>query len=154
MPREYNIVIADTSCFILLHKINEIDILKKVFSSVVTTPEIAEEFGKTLPEWIEIKSPLNKKYQEILAIEVDYGEASAIALAIENLNSLTILDDQRARKFADKLNLNYTGTLAIFIKAKELGIISNVKFVLEKIQKTNFRLSHKVLGDILRLAGE
>jgi predicted nucleic acid-binding protein len=59
MQTEYEIVIADTSCFILLHKIEELDILKSVFGSVVTTNEIAEEFGLPLPEWVKIKAVKN-----------------------------------------------------------------------------------------------
>jgi predicted nucleic acid-binding protein len=81
MLQEYSIVIADTSCFILLDKINELHLLKEVFSEVTTTDEIAREFGKSLPDWIKIKSPANTTYQEILSIEVDSGEATAIALA-------------------------------------------------------------------------
>ena len=46
MEREYEVVIADTSCFILLDKIGEIQILQKLFSSIVTTQTIALEFGK------------------------------------------------------------------------------------------------------------
>jgi predicted nucleic acid-binding protein len=154
MLPEYSIVIADTSCFILLDKINEIGMLKTIFSKVTTTEEIASEFGKPLPDWIVIKSPINKKYQEILQLEVDKGEASALALAIENNDSLIILDDYKARKLADKLSLNYTGTLGIFLKAKELKIIPNVKSILEKIQATNFRFSVKVFNEILNKANE
>lgn len=41
MPQEYNVVIADTSCFILLDKVNELDLLYKLFGQIVTTKEIA-----------------------------------------------------------------------------------------------------------------
>lgn len=49
MLKTYSIVIADTSCFILLDKINELDLLQKVFKTVTTTKEIAKEFNKSLP---------------------------------------------------------------------------------------------------------
>ena len=82
------------------------------------------------------------------------GEASAIALAMEKETALLILDDWKARKLALKLNLNYTGTLGVFLKAKELGLISKITLLIEKIQKTNFRFSEKVKMDILKEAGE
>jgi predicted nucleic acid-binding protein len=154
MLQGYSIVIADTSCFILLEKINEINLLKAVFTNISTTEEIALEFGKPLPSWISIKSPSDKKYQDLLQVEVDLGEASAIALAIESHNSLIILDDYRARRLAERLELKYTGTLGIFLKAKELNIIPNIRSVLEKIQKTNFRFSEKVFKEILSIANE
>ena len=103
MLRGYDIVIADTSCFILLDKINELELLKEVFSSVTTTPEIVKEFGKTLPEWIIIKQVKDIAFIETLESEVDKGEASAIALAMETKHSLVILDDYKARLLADKL---------------------------------------------------
>ena len=87
MPKNYSIVIADTSCFILLDKINEIDLLQKVFGNVTTTLEISQEFNKPLPRWVTIKSATNQRYIELLEIELDKGEASAIALALETDNS-------------------------------------------------------------------
>jgi predicted nucleic acid-binding protein len=34
MLQEYDVVITDTSCFILLDKIGEIQLLQKIFSSI------------------------------------------------------------------------------------------------------------------------
>lgn len=50
-------VIADTSCFIVLEKINELSLLNKIYREVITTPEIATEFNKPLPDWISIIEP-------------------------------------------------------------------------------------------------
>lgn len=154
MRQEYEVVIADTSCFILLDKIGEIQLLKKVFSSITTTQTIAEEFGKPLPGRVNILPVQNKPYQNLLELEVDAGEASAFALSVEYTHALLITDDMKARKLADKLLLNYTGTLGILLKAKELNIFSSIKPVLNKIQLTNFRFSQKVFEEILTIAGE
>ena len=154
MLREYDVVIADTSCFILLDKIGEIELLQKVFSSIITTQTIATEFGKQLPDWIIILPVQNISYQALLELEVDAGEASAFALSIEYKSSLLIIDDLKARKLADKLLLNYTGTLGVILKAKELNLLSSVKPLLDKIQLTNFRFSQKVLNEILSIANE
>jgi predicted nucleic acid-binding protein len=80
MPK---VVISDTSTLIIFHKIGELNLLQSVYDELVTTPEVAEEFGETLPNWIEIKSATDKKYQTFLETQVDPGEASAIALATE-----------------------------------------------------------------------
>ena len=153
-PKKYNVVIADTSCFILLDKINQLELLQKIFGSVTTTQTIASEFIKPLPDWIAIESATNHHYSQLLEMEIDKGEASAIALALEKEHSLLILDDNKARKLALKLNLDYTGTLGIFLKGKEMGIISSIKPLLLQIQQTNFRFSEKVLMDILAEANE
>ena len=154
MLQEYNIVIADTSCFILLDKINELAILQKLFGTVTTTEEIAAEFLKDLPDWVHIKSVSNKEYQHLLLLEVDNGEASAIALSIEEGDALLIVDDNKARKLAAKLNIAYTGTLGILLKAKQAGVIVAIKPIIERIQLTNFRFSEKNYKEILALANE
>jgi predicted nucleic acid-binding protein len=46
-------IISDTSCLILLDKIDEIHLLKKLFGSIITTPEVADEFGLPLPSWVQ-----------------------------------------------------------------------------------------------------
>ena len=90
-------IISDTSCLILLDKIGELDILNKLFGTIITTSEVAEEFGQTLPAWIELRQPTDKNYQSIIEATVDKGEASAIALAIELDDCLLIIDDLKAR---------------------------------------------------------
>lgn len=61
------------------------------------------------------------------------GEASAIALAVELKDCLLIVDDLKARKMAEKLNIKFTGTIGVIIDAKEAGHISFIKPILEKI---------------------
>ena len=152
MQTEYKIVIADTSCFILLDNIGELELLKALFGRVITTFTIAQEFGADLPEWVEIRTVSNIQFQSTL--DVDAGVASAIALALESGPSLVILDDDKARKLAKKLNLNITGSLGVLLRAKREGVIPSIKPIIEKIQQTNFRYSQKVLAEILFLAKE
>jgi predicted nucleic acid-binding protein len=92
------VIIADTSCFILLDKINSLSILFELFGEVITTIEVSNEFGKPLPSWVKIEMVIDRMQQIALQAEIDKGEASAIALAIEKTNPLLILDDYKARK--------------------------------------------------------
>ena len=147
-------IIADSSCLILLDKIEELDLLKKLFGKVIVTSIIAEEFGNPLPEWILIKDAKNINYQNILELSVDRGEASAIALAVEQSDCLLILDDQKARKLAAELNLKYTGTIALLVEAKSKGYITSVRPIINKIRKTNFHLTPELEKKILKSAGE
>ena len=71
-------IISDTSCLILLEKIEQLDLLKKLFGEVVTTTIVAAEFGKVLPEWFNIQDPNDKRNQLVLETSLDKGEASAI----------------------------------------------------------------------------
>ena len=48
MLKNSKIIIPDTSCLILLDKIDGLDILELVAKMIFITPEIHKEFGKTL----------------------------------------------------------------------------------------------------------
>lgn len=148
------IIIADTSCLILLDKIKELNILKLLFGKVYITRNIALEFNQPIPEWIKIQNPMNKNYQKSLLKYVDDDEASAIALAVEKADSLLILDDRKARKLADNLKLNYTGTIGVLIEAKQSGCFKSIKPILTKIKRTNFHLSEELEAEIIEKSGE
>lgn len=147
-------IISDTSCFIILSKIEELNLLKRVYGQITTTPDIVEEFGEAMPEWVLIESVSDRSKQKILELQIDKGEASAIALAMETPQSTLILDDFKARKIAQQLGISYTGTLGVIIKAKLNGIIPSIKPYLEKMKVTNFRISEVLELEALREANE
>jgi predicted nucleic acid-binding protein len=107
-----------------------------------------------LPSWIIISSAKDKKYQKFLQTQIDIGEASAIALATEKESSLLLLDDLKARNLARKLNLRFTGTLGVISKAKQIGVIENIKPLIEKLIVSNFRISDIIIQEILRRNNE
>lgn len=137
-------IISDTSCFIVLSNIGELNLLNKVYDNVITTVDIATEFGQELPTWIEIRAVKDSFKQQLLEMQIDKGESSAIALALETESCVLILDDFKARKIASNLSLDFTGTIGVIIKAKLLGIIPSIKPLLLKIKETNFRLSTEI----------
>ena len=147
-------IISDTSCLILLDKIGELDILHKLFGTIITTSEVVEEFGQPLPVWFEIMQPVDKDYQSIIEASVDKGEASAIALAVELDDCLLIIDDLKGRKFAHQLGLAIIGTIGIIVDAKLAGVITSVKPILSRIKTTNFRITEELELLILKQAGE
>ena len=148
------IVISDTSTLIIFHEIGELNLLHQVYEELITTPEVAAEFGEKLPMWIKIQSVTDKKYQKILETQVDSGEASAIALANEFEDVILILDDLKARKLAAKLNFKTTGSLGVITKAKQMSIIKNVKPIIDKLLLTNFRISSNIIDEILKINNE
>lgn len=147
-------IISDSSCLIVFDKMNELNILNELYGKIFTTTEVAAEYGKALPDWIEIKEVKNKN--NIIELEniVDKGEASAIALAVEVKDCVIIIDDLKARNLAKRIGLNITGTLGIILKAKQKGIITSVKPMIFKLRKTNFRLTKNLENNILFESGE
>jgi len=149
-----NTIISDTSCFIILSNIGELTLLKSLFGQIITTPEIAREFGEDLPDWVIIHQVKDQYRQQLLEMQIDKGESSAIALALELPNSTIILDDYKARKIAERLGIKITGTIGIIIKAKQIGIIPSIKPILNKIKTNDFRLTPEIELFALKEAGE
>jgi len=147
-------VISDTSTLILFQKIDEFNLLQEVYGELITTPEIAKEFGDVLPYWIRIQSASDRKYQDLLCTLIDCGEASAIALASEFDDVLLLLDDLKARKLAIRLKFKVTGTLGVIHKAKQMGIIDKVKPLIDKLMETDFRIADNIIHEILNLNDE
>ncbi len=148
------VVIVDTSCLILLNKINSLDILKSLYSRVVITAEVNSEYNQTIPAFINLKEVQDSALQQTLEQMLGKGESSLIALAYQFKDSLLVLDDRKARKIAKSLGFDVTGTLGILVKAKQSGIISRIKPFLDKLSQTDFRISDKVIARILEIAGE
>ena len=148
------IIIADASCLIALSNVDELELLQAIFDGVTITPEVKEEFGDTIPKWITVEEVVDKKKIALLELELDKGESSAIALAIENENSLLIIDERKGRLVAKRMGVSIIGTLGIIIKAKEKGIIEVIKPILEKLEAVQFRISLKLKKQILDKVGE
>jgi len=147
-------IISDTSCFIILTNIGELELLHKLYVEILTTVDIATEYGETLPQWVNIVIVKDKYRQQLLEMQIDKGESSAIALALETPDSTIILDDYKARKIASQLGLIFTGTIGVIIKAKLNGIIPSIRPLLEKIKQTDFRLSTEIELQALKEANE
>ncbi|MDR0738017.1 MAG: DUF3368 domain-containing protein [Prevotellaceae bacterium] len=147
-------VITDASCLIALTKIDTLDLLHQLYAKLIVTDDIYAEFGEPLPEWIEIKTVINKKYQQLLELHLDKGESSAIALAMEMENVLLIIDDLKARKEAKRLGLPMTGTLGILYAAKQKGLIPALNIHVERLQAVGFRIAPNIVKELLTLCGE
>jgi predicted nucleic acid-binding protein len=133
----------------LFYKIGEFDLLKKVFGKLHITETVQKEFNQPIPNWIEIVE-LTTNLHQGLSSYLDKGEATAISLASEHENSLLIIDEIKGRKAAKEMGISVTGSLGVLIVAKKKGLIQAVEPLIEKIQKTNFRISEELIEQVLK----
>lgn len=151
---EQTVVITDTSCLIILDKLGRLSVLHQLFATVLTTPEIAAEYGQNLPDWIVVLSVRNKSLHKKFLMMTDPGEASAIALAHEIENQFLITDDLEARRIALKVGLSVIGTIGVLIRAKAAGHIDLIKPLIDQMRQTNFRISDELYKTALLQSGE
>jgi len=143
-------IISNTSCLIVLDNIGMLDVLKELYGKVFITEEVSKEFDKTVPDWIEVRKVSDNKYLKLMKNFVDLGEASTITLAVETDDIVIILDDFKARKLAQKLNLKITGTIGVLIKARKRNIITSTQEVLNKLRNEGFRRSDEIEKEFLK----
>lgn len=153
-------VVSNSSPLIALAKIEKLDILRndiiipKAVFDEITKPK--REYVKELYEWgkdkvIEVK---NRKAIDYLELILDKGEAETIALAEELKTDAVLIDDVKARKIAKLRGLNVIGTVGVLLDAKDRGLISEVKPLLEALTKKKIRISKELYDHALELAHE
>lgn len=145
-------VVSDSTCLIGLERVGELEILPALFDSVMIPPEVEREFAGSF-EWLKIKNLQSNFLVMALQMVVDAGEAEAIALASEK-NCLLISDDKQARAAAKRLGVSVIGTAGILIRAKQNGIISVIKPILDNLELNNFFISRALREEVLRIVGE
>ena len=157
------IVISDSSPLISLLSVEKLDILGKLFETVMIPEAVYNEvFNKKVSnldlkktKFLQIEKVTDRKMVKLLKMQLGYGESEVIALALEKGIDRVIIDDKQARKVADKLGLKVIGTLGILILAKEKQVIKEVRpLVLSMMEKINFRIDRALLNKILGILNE
>ena len=82
------------------------------------------------------------------------GEVEVMILAKEKQADLIIVDDNNAKKHAKYLGLPVTGTIGVLIKAKNLGIVSALKPLLERMLENHIYMSSALMQMCLEEVGE
>jgi len=157
-------VISNTSPIFYLHRLGQLELLRKLYQSIIIPEGVIEELkvgkmqGEDVPDipkykWIEIQAV---QVPEVVSLIMDLGmgEAQVLALAIENPGSLIILDDRLAREIASSRNMRVTGTAGVILKAKQGGYIRSVRPIFESLKQLDFWISDVLMDNIIRMAGE
>ncbi|HEY65904.1 MAG TPA: DUF3368 domain-containing protein [Caldilineae bacterium] len=159
-------VVSNTSPIINLAAIHRLDLLRQLYDRLIIPEAVYMEItasGAGQPgarevetaSWIEYRKVTDRSFVSALRIDLDPGEAEAIALAIEVRADLILLDERRARTVARRLGLKYIGLLGALIEAKHKGYIAEVKPLLDAlITRAGFRVSPRLYSHVLSVANE
>jgi predicted nucleic acid-binding protein len=151
------VVISDASPFVALLNIDEVEILPKLFGTVIIPTEVAHELaGSTRPlavknfianppTWLNIQSPSTR----LQGLKLDQGEAEAISLALELKADLLIIDEREGYKVALAYGLKPLHTTALLRDAANRNLLDLNK-AFSKLRQTNFRVDDRTLEVLLR----
>jgi len=104
--------------------------------------------------WIEPKPVKDKIQVAFLLGSLEKGEAEVLVLARELNADLILLDEEKARKSAAIAGFEIMGLLGLFILAKNLSLIHEVRPLVDKLMIKKFRISDKIIEKTLKKAGE
>ncbi|TZE80694.1 DUF3368 domain-containing protein [Calorimonas adulescens] len=151
-------VVANSTPLIILSNISKIDILKQLYGIIYIPSGVFEEVNVTGSsesyDFIKVVSIKNEGAKQFFPISLHKGEVEVMILAKEINADLCIIDDYLARKHAKSLGLTVTGTLGVLIKAKEKGILKEVKPLIDKMLQKKFYIDRKLYNEVLEICGE
>jgi uncharacterized protein len=156
-------VVLNNTPLVALWTIGRLDLLRDLFGEVLIPQAVEAEFlaiDRSLRErsladapWVRTVA-LAQPRRALAFAGLDRGEAEVMALAEERGARLVVLDERKARRFAERLELPLTGTLGLLLSAKEAGLIDSVALWVDRIHDAGLYLRIDLVKRVLELAGE
>ena len=152
------IVVADAGPPRYLVLINQIELLPRLFGTVVLPDVVRDELNAprtpapvrawlaSSPPWLEAGAASVAETR--LSPKLDAGERAAIALALELGASLILMDDRVGVEEARLRGLEVTGTLGVLLLAARRGFV-DLEAALLRLKVTNFRYPPALLDAML-----
>ncbi len=157
------VVIADAGPLIAFARLHRLDLLPQIFSRVLVTDTVLGECAgrSDFPESPLIQTAIIIKQLELCTSpdfsafvqEIDAGEASAIAMAIE-CGCGVLMDDKAGRRTATRLGIPVIGTIGVLVLAKRKGLVPLVKPLLVNLATSGYFMSEAIVTAALAASGE
>ena len=161
--------VSDSSTLIHLASISLLGLLNEFFEHVLIPPAVWQEVvvqgaGRkgasdvrqaNSDEWLIVETPAPNPILHFLRAKLDDGEAESIALALERLPEVLLLDEEHARAIARQLGVRITGAVGILLRAKLAGLIPLLRPELDQLRGSGHcYLSQAIYESVLRQSGE
>jgi len=108
-------------------------------------PAEVREWTTRKPDWLEIRSVSGR---DPSLLDLDDGEAAAIALAQLENDVLLLIDESAGRFEASRRNIPNTGTLGV-LRAAAIGHLVDLPSVLDRLLATNFRVAKTLIAELI-----
>ena len=157
------ITVSNTTPIISLSSIGKIEILRDIFSEVIIPKAVFDEikskqqgygYNEVDLAFIKIETVKNTELTLHYLDQLDIGEAETIVLSKELGADNTIIDENIGYGVAKEAGLNVIRTLSILLKAKDMGIVTEVKPLIEDMILKGRWYSKRVYRSFLSRANE
>jgi predicted nucleic acid-binding protein len=156
-----SLVVSDTSPLRALHHVGLVEVLRRLYGTVLVPPAVAAELVKppapfpgidvrTFP-FVVIRAPADAgRVQQLLSV-LDAGEAEAIEVRPATL----LIDEFAGRSVAAAAGVPLIGVLGILARAKTEGLIGAIRPLLDRLRsELKFRVSNQLYDQYLRSVSE
>jgi predicted nucleic acid-binding protein len=160
------IIVSNTTPLIAFSSLQKFDLLKKLFGKLYIAEAVYHEATITKKEkdnlafeiaqadWVQTVKVKDRLAVDVLLDELDLGEAETIVLAKEINADWILMDEKKGRRKLTQLGLAKIGTIGLLLKAKEMGLLTEIKPEIKTLTETSFNLSESVINTVLRQANE
>ena len=160
------IIVSNTTPLIAFSSLQKFDLLNKLFGKLYIAEAVYHEATIANKEkdnlaceiaqadWIQTVKVKDRLAVDVLLDELDLGEAETIVLAKEINADWVLMDEKKGRRKLTQLGLAKIGTVGLLVKAKEIGLLAEIKPEIKALTETSFNLSNSVINTILQQANE
>ncbi|MDZ7640806.1 MAG: DUF3368 domain-containing protein [Desulfurivibrio sp.] len=161
-------VVSNTSPIWNLASIGQLGLLHDQFYDVRVPQAVLDEllFEHDSPEaeliketirqgWLKVEPLTDRHTQRSLMLQLDRGEAAAIALALELGIDRILMDELEGRKTAKVMGLQPTGILGVLLRAKNEGKIVSLTDEMKRLRGiAGFFIAEPLFRQLLQEANE
>jgi uncharacterized protein len=159
------IIVADAGPLIALAKIEQLALLSRLFVEVHIPAYVLQEAAGNMAmagaaevrAFTDAQATIHDDSTDLLVqrlcVEIDAGEAQAIALA-QSLHCGVLMDDLLGRGVAKRLGLPVIGVLGVLLQGKRSGQVVALRPCIEALVACRYRVSGSLITEVLRLADE
>ena len=160
-----SIWVVNTSPLVFLGNLGRLELLRHEGREVYIPRAVAEEIAEkpdaaaqavqaSCATWIQVRNVTDETAVALVQASLHKGEAEAIVLATELHAERLVMDDQDARRFANRCGLTVIGTLGILLAAKQRGAIASLRAEINALASLGFRANPRLVTAVLQSAGE
>ena len=160
-----SVAVIDTTLLSRVVELEIAELLPWLFRLILIPPEVKREayrgpgrrrlrnVVREMSDFFVDCYEANEFTKALMRIDLDEGEAAAIAQA-EQKQSVLLLDERKAFKRAEAMQLTAIRTTRILAMLKEAGAIESIRPYFDRLAKTDFYLKDELRKRLLTEAGE
>ena len=162
------IVVSDTTPIISLLKAGQLELLQKLYKTILVPQAVYRELTEN-PAYInEADIVRNAEFLLVTAVEniksvnvlravsgLDEGESEALIMYDEQNADVLLMDEQKGRRVAKRLNVMHIGTAGVLMLAYDKGIIQagKVRECMDIMLANDIRLGKSVCNTVMEHMG-